>query len=137
MAFAPRLPTHGAQNMPRNTAAARCDPSCARGVEREDTHRSRRVRRDRFSLRFKRSLQDLSGPSRREPAGELLQEPVVEEIVAYGAQIAARVEEACVVDDAVSGCGQVVETAEKGELVVVGVAEADELPKQRQAGGFA
>jgi hypothetical protein len=35
-----------------------------------------------------------------------LEDPVVEEIVAYAARIAACVEVACVVDDAVSGYGQ-------------------------------
>lgn len=75
-------------------------------------------------------LQDACSACGGQPLGEFVQEPVVELIVTDGSWCAAGMEETGVVDDPAGRDREGVEFMEERELVVVGVAEADELPEQ-------
>lgn len=103
----------------------------------EDTAGRRMGGPDRRPRLISGSRDDPGGARGCQPVRELLQKPVVQQSVTKRAGVAAGVEETCVVDDAAGGYGQGVETVQEGELVVVRVAESDELPEQRQAGCFA
>src|SRR5690606_36768875 len=132
IAGTPTAPAGRSSPIPRATSSASCAASPTGPRSRPEPPAAVRGRPRSRGLR-----QDARGACRLQPVGELLQQVVVELVVRDGLRGAAGVEEARVVDHATGRNGERVQFAQEGELVVVRIAEADELPEQGQPRGLA